>query len=89
MQPTVGGGNFSVLQPGSSVATALSEGEARRKHVVLLEVRAQDWRAIKLPLETVRPFAFDSVALTGQLDLDPEDPEVRCSYFYLFCIFFN
>lgn len=32
------GGAFSVLQPGSSVATALSEGEAKRKHVVVLEI---------------------------------------------------
>ncbi len=73
-----GAGAFSVLQPGSSVATALSEGEAKRKHAVLLEVAGSQWRTVKYPLETVRPFAFGSVALAGQLDLDPEDPEVRC-----------
>jgi len=31
---------FHVLQPGSSVATSLIEGEAKAKHVVLLEVEA-------------------------------------------------
>lgn len=35
------GGAFSVMQPGSSVATALSEGEAKRKHVVVLEIMEQ------------------------------------------------
>ena len=29
---------FEVMQPGSTVATALSEGEAAPKHAVLLEV---------------------------------------------------
>jgi hypothetical protein len=33
-----GGPTTSVIQPGSSVATALSEGESVRKHVALLEV---------------------------------------------------
>ena len=35
------GGAFSVMQPGSSVATALSEGEAKSKHVVVLEIKGQ------------------------------------------------
>ena len=72
-----GGGNFSVMQPGSSVATALSEGESKKKHVVLLEVLGQNWRTVKFPLETVRPFSFDSVVLAGKAELDPERPEVR------------
>ncbi len=33
--------NFSTLQPGSSVATALHDGESKRMHVVLLEVMAE------------------------------------------------
>lgn len=52
---------FSVLQPGSSVATALSEGESRPKHVQLLEMMGDHFRLVKLPLTTVRPFVFDSV----------------------------
>lgn len=30
-----------IIQPGSSVATALSEGESKKKHAVLLEVGAR------------------------------------------------
>ncbi len=52
---------FSVLQPGSSVATALSEGESRPKHVQLLEVMGSQFRLVKLPLTTVRPFVFGQV----------------------------
>ncbi|EFN51895.1 hypothetical protein CHLNCDRAFT_139495 [Chlorella variabilis] len=34
-------GRFHVVQPGSSVATALSEGESRRKHCVMVEIVGQ------------------------------------------------
>ena len=54
--------NFSILQPGSSVATALSEGESKRKHVMVLEIMGEQWRTIKIALKTVRPFAFESVS---------------------------
>jgi len=37
---SVGGVPFAVLQPGSTVATALSEGEAAPKHAYLLEIDA-------------------------------------------------
>lgn len=69
------GGAFSVLQPGSSVATALSEGESRKKHVFLLEIRQKKWRTVKIPLETVRPFVFDSVALSHQSSVNPGNPD--------------
>ena len=39
---TGGSKSFDVLQPGSTVATALSEGEAAPKHAFLLEVRPRD-----------------------------------------------
>ena len=47
------------MQPGSSVATALSEGESKKKHVFMLEVVDQNFRTIKQELQSVRPFAFD------------------------------
>ena len=43
------------------MATALSEGESKRKHVVLLEVMGEQWRTVKVALRTVRPFLFESV----------------------------
>ncbi|EIE24780.1 DNA repair exonuclease [Coccomyxa subellipsoidea C-169] len=66
---------FSILQPGSSVATALSEGEAKKKHVVVLEFLGEQWRTFKYPLRTVRPFTFDQIVLGDQQGLDPEKPE--------------
>ena len=54
--------NFSILQPGSSVATALSEGESKRKHIMVLEILGEQWRTIKVALKTVRPFVFESVS---------------------------
>ncbi len=54
---------FTLCQPGSSVATALSEGEAKPKHVQLLEINGAAFRLIKFPLETVRPFIFESVRM--------------------------
>ncbi|KAL6785333.1 MRE11 [Auxenochlorella protothecoides x Auxenochlorella symbiontica] len=75
------GGAFSVLQPGSSVATALSEGEAKRKHVVVLEIMGHHWRTIKHPLETVRRFEFETVVLAEHTKkLDPEDPETVTAF---------
>jgi hypothetical protein len=64
-----------VLQPGSSVATALSEGESKKKHVFLLEIRQKKWRTVKIPLETVRPFVFDSVTLSHQTSVNPGNPD--------------
>ncbi|GMH38267.1 hypothetical protein BSKO_06151 [Bryopsis sp. KO-2023] len=73
-------GKFNILQPGSSVATALSEGESRNKHVVLLEVMGDKWRTIKYPLQTVRPFKFQHVVLSEQNSVDPDDPDSITSF---------
>jgi len=45
--------SFSLIQPGSSVATALSEGESKKKHVVLFEINRERYRTINYPLESV------------------------------------
>ena len=66
-----------MLQPGSSVATALSEGESKKKHVFVLEILREQFRVVKLPLDSVRPFVHETVVLGDQLELDPAHPEVR------------
>ena len=74
-------GNFSVTQPGSSVVTSLIEGEAKKKQVLLLEVRADDdnpdsapfWRTNPIPLETVRPFKYRQIALQDKARMAVED----------------
>ena len=55
--------DFVVLQPGSTTATALVEGEARPKHVALLSIKGDAWQMRPIPLTTVRPFAIREVAL--------------------------
>lgn len=60
-ESTEAGCKFNIVQPGSSVATALSEGESKKKHIVLLEVNGEQFRTINYPLESVRPFIHDNV----------------------------
>lgn len=59
---------FYVSQPGSSVPTSLSEGEAKKKHVGLLEIYKNKFKLKELPLQTVRPFVFDSIVLPDRAD---------------------
>lgn len=65
-------GTFRITQPGSSVATSLSEGEAAKKHVGILDIRGSQFRLVAAALSQVRPFAVGSVALS-ETRLDPMD----------------
>lgn len=75
-------GTFRITQPGSSVATSLTAGEARRKNVGLLEIKGQQFRLKPLPLASVRSFAVGDVSLGERAReqggvLDVEDPKVE------------
>ena len=59
-----------VLQPGSTVATSLCEGEAARKHLFRLEVLGSKFRTTPIALRCVRPFAVREVEL-GKSQIDP------------------
>jgi len=61
--------SFSLIQPGSSVATALSEGESKKKHVVLFEINRERYRTINYPLESVRPFIHDNVSCPCEMPM--------------------
>lgn len=79
---------FYVSQPGSSVATSLSEGEAIDKHIALLHVCGNGFKCEPIKLQTVRPFVFNSINLhdyEDQLGLDEGDvkPKVRCVLLHL------
>jgi double-strand break repair protein MRE11 len=52
-----------IVQPGSTVATSLSEGESLPKHCVLLEIYKGKLKHRPIPLQTVRNFNFDEVSL--------------------------
>ncbi|KAM6157684.1 double-strand break repair protein MRE11 [Rhynchocyon petersi] len=68
---------FYVSQPGSSVVTSLSPGEAVKKHVGLLRVKGRKMNMQKIPLHTVRQFFMEDVVLANHPDLfNPDDPKV-------------
>lgn len=72
--------SFYVSQPGSSVATSLCEGEAKTKHVAILEIREKGgFRMTKVKLETVRPFYIEDVVLSNT-DIDPTQEERVMAY---------
>uniref|UniRef100_A0A3P9JZI3 Double-strand break repair protein n=1 Tax=Oryzias latipes TaxID=8090 RepID=A0A3P9JZI3_ORYLA len=64
---------FYVTQPGSSVATSLSPGEATKKHIGLLRVKGRKMNLQKIPLKTVRQFITQDVVLADYEDLFTPD----------------
>lgn len=62
------GGDFYVSQPGSSVATSLSKGEAATKKVGIMEIKGDQYRIVPVVLETVRPFVMDEIVLSEQME---------------------
>lgn len=76
------GKNYYVSQPGSSVATSLSEGESIDKHIGILYIHKNQFKLEKIMLQTVRPFVFKSIDLINyeeELDLNDDDvvPKVK------------
>ncbi|XP_078102316.1 double-strand break repair protein MRE11 [Sander vitreus] len=68
---------FYVTQPGSSVATSLSPGEATKKHIGLLRVKGRKMNLQKIPLKTVRQFFIQDVVLADYQDqFTPDTPQV-------------
>ncbi|XP_059874077.1 double-strand break repair protein MRE11 [Delphinus delphis] len=68
---------FYVSQPGSSVVTSLSPGEAVKKHVGLLRIKGRKMNMQKIPLRTVRQFFMEDVVLAKHPDIfNPDNPKV-------------
>lgn len=49
--------NFYVSQPGSSIATSLSDGETRKKAVGLLTIKGKEFKMKRIDLQTVSFFS--------------------------------
>jgi double-strand break repair protein MRE11 len=68
---------YHITQPGSSVATQLTPGEALKKHVAIVKIHKTDFLMKKIPLKAVRPFCFEEIvlseveALEGTSESDP------------------
>lgn len=76
----VPGMGFHITQPGSSVATSLIDGESKPKHVLLLEVKGNQYRPTKIPLNSVRPFEYTEVVLKDEPDIDANDQNSILEY---------
>ncbi|XP_078513098.1 double-strand break repair protein MRE11 [Lissotriton helveticus] len=77
---------FYVSQPGSSVATSLSPGEAAKKHIGLLRINGKKMNMQKIPLETVRQFYIDDLVLTDHPDLFNADNPKATQAIEAFCV---
>lgn len=66
---------FHVTQPGSSIATSLSEGETAPKFCGLLKIRDKEFNLTAIKLETVRQFYMEDVVLQ-ETSLDPLDHDI-------------
>jgi len=77
IQPEASDKDFFITQPGSPVATSLCEGEAIQKAVGVLNIRSDTkFKMDVIPLRTVRPLIFRSVALSDlKVDLTEPDPK--------------
>lgn len=58
-----------VSQPGSSVVTSLSKGNATEKHIGILEVCGKNFKLHPVKLKTVRPFVFRSYDIKDYVDV--------------------
>ncbi|CAF0729423.1 unnamed protein product [Adineta ricciae] len=59
---------FFVIQPGSTVATSLSEGEQIQKHAGILHIYKKTFKLQQRPLQTVRQFYFVDINLSDHID---------------------
>ncbi|KAG8845291.1 meiotic recombination [Tulasnella sp. 330] len=60
----VPGKPYFITQPGSSVATSLSDGESIQKKVAFLEIQGKEFQMTPIPLRTVRPFVMEEIVLS-------------------------
>ncbi|KAM3722642.1 Double-strand break repair protein [Dirofilaria immitis] len=58
------GDGFYIIQPGSTVATALSPEEAKSKHIALLTISGRKFFSQKIALETPRQVLFADLTIT-------------------------
>jgi double-strand break repair protein MRE11 len=66
---------FFVTQPGSSIATSMSQGEMEQKYVGILNIRGKEMKLEKIPLESVRQFYFEDIVMQ-ETSLEPGDTNV-------------
>lgn len=72
-----------ISQPGSSVATSLSQGEMLEKKVGLLKICGTRMKMKSIPLKSVRPFVYEEMILDKPdsenfEEIDPKQQTEEC-----------
>jgi double-strand break repair protein MRE11 len=71
-----------IMQPGSTIATSLCDGESRKKHVFKLDIRGTQFRTFAIPMRCVRPFISHALALSeSDIDATSSEAEKRVTLF--------
>ena len=65
-------GEFNIVQPGSSVATSLVDGEAKQKHICQLSINENQFKTEWIPLKCVRTFVMDTLCLSTHEEQGPD-----------------
>lgn len=77
---------FYVSQPGSSVVTSLSPGEAVKKHIGLLRIKGKKMNMQKIPLKTIRQFFIEDIVLGDHPDIFNQDHPKVTQKIEAFCV---
>uniref|UniRef100_A0A914HEQ5 Double-strand break repair protein n=1 Tax=Globodera rostochiensis TaxID=31243 RepID=A0A914HEQ5_GLORO len=72
MDPNDSNKGFYIVQPGSTVATALSVEESKKKHIGILSVRGKEFKLKKIPLQTTRQIIVEELTLEGAQPTAPK-----------------
>lgn len=54
---------YLIYQPGSTLATSLTEGESKIKHMFLLEIKQLAFKMTPIPIKNTRPILFQQIVL--------------------------
>lgn len=65
---------YVIYQPGSTVATSLTEGEARLKHMLFLEIRNLGYKITPIPIKNTRRILFRNLELK---DIQPSPTDIE------------
>ncbi|KAH9513001.1 hypothetical protein Btru_035558 [Bulinus truncatus] len=69
--------NFSICQPGSSIATSLKESETVLKHVRILEINGKKCQMTPVPLMTVRQLYIENINLNEYVKRGEPDSKMK------------
>ncbi|KAI5451646.1 meiotic recombination [Naganishia albida] len=69
--------NYFITQPGSSVATSLSQGESIQKKVGILSIQGDQFDIEPVVLKTVRPFKIGEIVMEEEADDPANDLDLQ------------